>query len=345
MPDRLNTLSHTPDPVPSSSTSPHEQTEPFPNFFVGPIPVYGDKILSPMDGYSDKPFRALCRRLGSAMSYTEFIGALEILNGHPRIGLKTAFAPEERPIVYQIFDNDPDRLLEVALRLQDLGPDIIDINLGCSSKSVSSRGAGAGLLRTPLKVARIFQRLSQELKVPLTAKIRLGWDDESRNYPLIARIIEENGGQLIAVHGRTKAQGYGGQADWDAIAEIRQLVAIPVIGNGDVRTVADIEKMKTYTGCPAVMIARGAIGNPWIFSGLDRMEVTYEQVKETMLNHLDEMLAFYGPERGLILFRKHTNRYISPYRLPSALRKQLLTSEQPEDFIALLNEIVQLPVS
>jgi nifR3 family TIM-barrel protein len=278
------------------------------------------------------------------MSYTEFIGALEILNGHPRIEQKMAFAPEERPIVYQIFDNDPARLLEVALRLQDLGPDIIDINLGCSSKSVSSRGAGAGLLRTPLKVARIFQRLSQALKVPLTAKIRLGWDDECRNYPLIARIIEENGGQLIAVHGRTKAQGYGDRADWDAIAEIRQLVAIPVIGNGDVRTVADIEKIKTYTGCPAVMIARGAIGNPWIFSGLDRLEVTYEQVKETMLTHLDEMLTFYGPERGLVLFRKHTNRYISPYRLPSDLRKQLLTSEQPNDFITLLDEIVQLPI-
>jgi nifR3 family TIM-barrel protein len=278
------------------------------------------------------------------MSYTEFIGALEILNGHPRIGQKLAFSPEERPIVYQIFDNDPDRLLEVALRLQDMGPDIIDINLGCSSKAVSSRGAGAGLLRTPLKVARIFRRLSQALTVPLTGKIRLGWDDECRNYPLIARIIEENGGQLIAVHGRTKAQGYGGQADWDAIAEIRQLIGVPVIGNGDVRTVADIEKMKAYTGCPAVMIARGAIGNPWIFSGLDRTAVTYEQVKETMLTHLDGMLAFYGPERGLILFRKHANRYISPYRLPNELRKQLLTSDQPDDFVALLDEIVQLPV-
>jgi nifR3 family TIM-barrel protein len=225
-----------------------------------------------------------------------------------------------------------------------MGPDIIDINLGCSSKSVSSRGAGAGLLRTPLKVARIFRRLSRVLSVPLTGKIRLGWDDDCRNYPLIARIIEENGGQLIAVHGRTKAQGYGGQADWDAIAEIRQLVSIPVIANGDVRTVADIEKMKAYTGCPAVMIARGAIGNPWIFSGLDRPAVTYEQVKATMLDHLNGMLGFYGPERGLILFRKHANRYISPYRLPNALRNQLLTSEQPEEFVALLDEIVQLPV-
>ncbi len=344
MSDHLKTIPSKPDPARRSTAPSGKLTSSLPTFSVGPVPVYGDKILSPMDGYSDKPFRALCRRLGSAMSYTEFIGALEILNGHPRIEQKMAFAPEERPIVYQIFDNDPARLLEVALRLQDLGPDIIDINLGCSSKSVSSRGAGAGLLRTPLKVARIFQRLSQALKVPLTAKIRLGWDDECRNYPLIARIIEENGGQLIAVHGRTKAQGYGDRADWDAIAEIRQLVAIPVIGNGDVRTVADIEKIKTYTGCPAVMITRGAIGNPWIFSGLDRLEVTYEQVKETMLTHLDEMLTFYGPERGLVLFRKHTNRYISPYRLPSDLRKQLLTSEQPNDFITLLDEIVQLPI-
>ena len=244
-----------------------------PTFHVGPVPVYGDKILSPMDGYSDLPFRATCRELGSAMSYTEFINALDILQGHPYVAQKMAFLPQERPVVFQIFDNDPQRLLEVALRVQDQEPDIIDINLGCSAKSVSNRGAGAGLLRTPLKVARIFRRLSGALEIPLTGKIRLGWDDDSRNYGLIARIIAENGGQMIAVHGRTKAQGYRGEADWDAIAEIRAAVEIPVIGNGDVRTPGDIQRMKAHTGCPAVMIARGAIGNPWIFAGQDRAEV------------------------------------------------------------------------
>ena len=309
-------------------------------FHVGPVPVYGDKILSPMDGYSDLPFRATCRELGSAMSYTEFINALDILQGHPYVAQKMAFLPQERPVVFQIFDNDPQRLLEVALRVQDQEPDIIDINLGCSAKSVSSRGAGAGLLRTPLKVARIFRRLSNALEIPLTGKIRLGWDDTSRNYRLIARIIADNGGQLIAVHGRTKAQGYRGEADWDAIAEIQSAVEIPVIGNGDVRTPVDIQRMKAHTGCPAVMIARGAIGNPWIFAGLDRTEVSHAQVRQTMLRHLDRMLEFYGPERGLVLFRKHATRYLSPYRLPDALRKRLLTSQKPEEFTQLLADIV-----
>jgi nifR3 family TIM-barrel protein len=309
-------------------------------FHVAHIPVYGDKILSPMDGYSDQPFRATCRELGSAMSYTEFINALDILQGHPYVAQKMAFLPQERPVVFQIFDNDPQRLLEVALRVQDLEPDIIDINLGCSAKSVSSRGAGAGLLRTPLKVARIFRRLSRALEIPLTGKIRLGWDDSSRNYRLIARIIAENGGQLIAVHGRTKAQGYRGEADWDAIAEIQAAVAIPVVGNGDVRTPGDIQRMKAHTDCAAVMIARGAIGNPWIFAGLDRPEVPHRQVRQTMLRHLDRMLEFYGPERGLILFRKHASRYLSPYRLPDALRKRLLTSQKPDDFTQLLADIV-----
>jgi nifR3 family TIM-barrel protein len=293
-----------------------------------------------MDGYSDLPFRATCRELGSAMSYTEFINALEILNGHPYVTQKMAFLPQERPVVFQIFDNDPQRLLEVALHVQGLGPDIIDINLGCSAKSVSSRGAGAGLLRTPLKVARIFRRLSGALDIPLTGKIRLGWDDDSRNYRLIARIIAENGGQMIAVHGRTKAQGYRGEADWDAIAEIQAAVAIPVIGNGDVRTPGDIERMKAHTGCAAVMIARAAIGNPWIFAGLDRAEVAQSQVQSTMLRHLDRMLTFYGQERGLVLFRKHASRYLSPYRLPDPLRKRLLTCKKPEEFTQLLADIV-----
>ncbi len=234
----------------------------------------------------------------------------------------------------------PNNLLEVALRLQEQGPDIIDINLGCSAKTVSGRGAGAGLLRTPLKVARIFRRLSRALEIPLTGKIRLGWDDTSRNYRLIARIIAENGGQMIAVHGRTKAQGYRGEADWDAIAEIQAAVEIPVIGNGDVRTPGDIQQMKTHTGCPAVMIARGAIGNPWIFAGLDRAEVTQTQVRSTMLKHLDRMLQFYGQERGLVLFRKHASRYLSPYRLPDAVRKRLLTCQKPEEFTQLLADIV-----
>jgi tRNA-dihydrouridine synthase B len=247
---------------------------PTPTFWVREIPVYGDLILSPMDGYSDLPFRALARALGSAMSYTEFLNAIDITGRHPHLERKLKYLECERPVVYQIFDDDPDRLVQAALKLRPRNPDIIDINMGCSAKTVSGRGAGAGLLRTPEKIARIFSRLTKELDIPITGKIRLGWDDASRNYIDIAHIIEDNGGSLLAVHGRTKAQGYTGSADWDAIAEVRRAVSIPVIANGDVKTIADIERIKAHTGCTAVMIARAAISNPWIFSRLDRENVS-----------------------------------------------------------------------
>lgn len=311
-----------------------------PVFYIHAIPVYGDLILSPMAGYSDQPFRSLCRELGSAMSYTEFINAIEIVQNRRlsiRLEQRLAYLPEERPVVFQLFDNDPDRLLQAALKLQAYEPDIIDINMGCSVRRVSGRGAGAGLMRTPLKIARIFDTLNKSLEVPVTGKIRLGWDDECLNYRLIARIIEENGGALIAIHGRTKAQGYGGEANWDAISEVKDAVSIPVIGNGDVRTVEDIERLKSHTGCDGVMIGRAAVGNPWIFSRINRMQVPHDQVRSTMLDHLQRMLSFYGGERGLVLFRKHINRYLSPYPLPKEQRLKILTADHPHEFADLLD--------
>lgn len=310
-----------------------------PAFYVRDIPIHGDLILSPMDGYSDQPFRALCRSLGSAMSYTEFINALDVLQGHPRLSSKLAYLEEERPVVYQIFDSEPARLLEVALRLQELGPDLIDVNMGCSVRCVSGRGAGAGLLREPQKVARIFSLLSRSLRVPVTAKMRLGWDEDNRNYRLIARIVEQNGGALIAVHGRTRSQAYNGQADWGAIAEIKQSVSIPVIANGDVSSVADVARVKAQTGCDGVMIGRAAIGNPWIFSRLDRDQVPAALLQETMQRHLASMLEFYGPERGLVLFRKHAKRYLAPLSLSLDQRQRLLTEEQPVEFLQALTSL------
>ena len=312
---------------------------PTPTFHVGSIPIYGDTILSPMDGYSDWPFRSVCRGLGSALSYTEFVNVADILLRPDYVTPKLHFTPDERPVVIQIYGDDVDQIVEAALRVQDLGPDIIDINMGCPAKSVSNRGAGVGLMRTPLKIARIFRRLSAALEVPLTGKIRLGWDDDCLTYPLVARIIAENGGQLLAVHGRTKVQAYGGQANWDAIAEVVQAVSIPVIGNGDVKTAADIERMKAHTGCQGVMIGRAAINNPWIFARMERDQVELPQLQQTLLLHLERNLLFYGPERGLVLFRKYAARYLSPYRLSKAVRQELLTRTQPGQFLALLDEI------
>ena len=222
------------------------------------VPVHGDAILAPMDGYSDWPFRSVCRSLGSAMSYTEFVKVEKILSRSKQPGKKFHFEEAERPITFQIYGDEPDLILEAALRVQEWGPDIIDINMGCPAKSVADRGAGVGMMRTPLKIARTFKKLTAALKVPVTGKMRLGWENY-RSYKLIARIVEENGGSLIALHGRTKEQSYSGEANWDAIAEVRSAVNIPVLGSGDVKTVSDIERMKRHTGCEGVMIGRAAI--------------------------------------------------------------------------------------
>lgn len=311
-----------------------------PTFYVRDIPIYGDLILSPMEGFSDMPFRSLCRELGSAMSYTEFINVLDIMSAWQRIQMKLSFLPHERPVVFQIFDSEPVRILQAAIQLQNLQPekrpDIIDINMGCADRSVSARGAGAGLLREPDKVAKIFSLLNRSLDIPVTGKIRLGWSDEQRNYLQIARIVEQNGGALLAVHGRTRRQGYTGEADWDAIAEVHQALSIPVIGNGDVRSVADIERMKAHTGCPGVMIGRAAIGNPWIFSRLDRHQVNDEQVRQMVQQHLQRMMTFYGDERGLVIFRKHASRYLKEWNLPREQRQVLFNTATAGDFVDFL---------
>ncbi len=311
-----------------------------PNFYIRERPIYGNAVLSPMDGYSDLPFRSLCRELGSAMSYTEFVKVEDILDRQRYVEEKLSFREEERPLVIQVYGDDPQKILEGALRAEERAPDVIDINMGCPAKTISARGAGVGLMRTPEKIAEIFSLLSKKLAVPVTGKIRLGWDDDSRNYLEVARIVQDNGGQLIAVHGRTKVQGYGGEADWEAIAEIVDALDIPVIGNGDVRTSADIDRMQRATGCDAVMIGRAAMSNPWIFMGMEREEVPVPLVKKTLLRHLALNLEFYGPERGLVLFRKFAAKYLAPFRLPREVRKRLLTAIEAEDFIALLEDIV-----
>lgn len=301
-------------------------------FFVGNIPVFGNLILSPMDGLSERPFRSLVRKSGSAMSYTEFINAMDVLAGIPRIQKKIAYYEFERPVVFQIFDDDPDRILNAARQLIPFQPDILDINMGCSAHHVAGRGAGAGLLPQPHKVASIIQNLVRNLPIPITAKIRLGWDDHNRNYLEIARIVEDCGAQLIAVHGRTKAQGYSGRADWDAIAEIKTLLHIPVIANGDVQSVADIQRIQTHTRCDGVMIGRAALFNPWIFSYRDRQQVSQKEVKLWIDTHLNEMIEFHGIDQGLILFRKYLKRLLSPYQLNEETILPLLTETDLDKF-------------
>lgn len=331
---------------PSSTAGLATEPEPVASFYIGAVPVHGDAILAPMDGLSDRPYRSLCREMGSAMSITPFANAMELMAGSTHAWRTLDFLPEERPVAVQIYDSDEERLLQAALRAQDLGPDIIDINMGCSVRSVSGRGAGAGLLREPTKVGRIIASMARALRVPVTAKIRLGWDEHTRNYLDVARAIEENGGAAIAVHGRTRCQGYSGRADWEAIAAIKALVRIPVLGNGDVTCASDIDRLRSQTGCEAVLVGRAALGNPWIFGRVDRASVPPEALAAVLHTHLERMLAYYGPGPGLVLFRKHLARYLSPMHLPQAMRERILTPLDQEALVNALRDVgLPLPAS
>ena len=325
-----------------STTNVAKQTPP--TFWVRDIPVYGDLILSPMAGFSDLPFRSLCYDYGSAMSYTEFASADAITQGkeiNERSLRILAYAPHEKPIVYQIFGNTVELLVEAAQRIEPLGPSIIDINMGCSVRKVSGRGSGAGLLREPDKIGRIFAALTRVLSVPVTGKIRLGWDDDSLNYRDVARAMTENGASLVAVHGRTKEQSYSGAANWDAIADLVEVAKVPVIGNGDVATVADIAAIKARTGCTAVMIGRGAIGHPWIFQRRDRHEVSFAEKALFIRRHFALMLDFYGEELALILVRKHISRYLKGYPGIKDLQHKLVTVQSVVSFHELLDQVVE----
>ncbi len=307
-------------------------------FFVREIPIHGGTILAPMDGYSDWPFRSICRALGSAMSYTEFVKVEKILSRSKEPAKRLYYEDAERPVTFQIYGDDPDLILKAALIVEQWNPDIIDINMGCPAKSIADRGAGVGMMPSPLKIAETFKKLTSALKVPVTGKIRLGWDT-NKNYTLIARVVEENGGSLIAIHGRTKEQRYSGDADWDAIAEVKSTVRIPVIGSGDVRSVSDILRMKQYTHCDAVMIGRGAIANPWIFAGYDREEVPVELVKETIHEHLQKSIQFYGEEDGQRLFRKYAVQYLLLKTLDRDARKEILKERPSGEFLEMLNQV------
>jgi len=309
-----------------------------PNFHVRHVPIYGDTILAPMDGYSDWPFRSICRALGSAMSYTEFVKVEKILSRSKEPAKRLYYEEAERPVTFQIYGDDPDLILEAALKIEPLKPDIIDLNMGCPAKSIADRGAGVGMMPSPDKIARTFKLLTSNLKVPVTGKIRLGWDRD-KNYKLIARIVEEEGGSLIAVHGRTKEQRYSGNADWDAIAEVKSTIKIPVIGSGDVRSVSDIQRMKLHTNCDAVMIGRAAIANPWIFMGLDREQVPAELLKQTVHEHLQKSVQFYGEEDGQRLFRKYAVQYLLLKTLDRDSRKEILKERPSGEFLELLNQV------
>jgi nifR3 family TIM-barrel protein len=313
---------------------------------VQPIPFLLDKdvILAPMDGYTDHPFRLIARRFGSSVSFTEFINAIDVVGKYPHWKDRVIFSEEERPIVFQVLDNDPMRIEKAVRILNDLQPDGYDINLGCSSKHVSNRGAGSGLLRDPEKIRIIVRAMRQATPLPISAKIRLGWDADHMNYLDVSHLLQEEGISMLSVHGRTRQQAYSGEANWDAIAEIKRVVTIPVIGNGDIKTPVDIERIRSYTGCGAVVIGRAAIGNPWIFNKIPRSDIDLFGTKDVMEQHLSLMINQYGEKKGLILFRKFTVNYLKPFNILGDIKNLLLTQIHPDHFFQILNSIDNQPV-
>lgn len=330
----------------STVTTPAESSDASraPQFYVGRIPIYGRVSLSPMAGFSDSPYRLLCRRAGAAFSWTEFVSADGLRRKDARTIELFRFEEAERPIAFQIFGANPASLLRAALIAETLGPDWIDINMGCSVKTVAGRGAGAGMLRDPRRTGRIFGMLQKRLGVPLTAKIRLGWDRRTRNYTDMARILEDNGAALITVHGRTREQAYSGEADWDAIGAVAAAVSIPTLGNGDLQSVAEAERKIADCGLAGAVIGRAAIGDPWLFGGVSGRDRSSLEIVNTVRAHLESMLAFY-PGRGLKLFRKHLARYLSLQPALARLKPHLLTVESVAEMREICLDLVQNPGS
>ncbi len=310
-------------------------------FKIGSVTVDRPLIMAPLDGYTNEPFRRITRELGSPLSITEFINGLDVVHETPNLPERIAYHESERPLVFQLFDDEPERLIESACILEErCRPDIFDVNMGCSARQVANRGAGAGLLRHPEKIEAIVSGLTARVHIPVTVKIRLGWDENSINYLEIGKIAQDCGAQMVTLHARTRAQQYTGRADWSAIAALKQSLNVPVVGNGDVVTLADAERMMRETGCDAVMVGRAAIRNPWIFAGYDYDEVPRELYIETCLKHLQYNKEFEGEQWGCVTFRKFAKRYLERMNVSREDMIELMTCEDPDRFTNLFRSLL-----
>ncbi|TGK03146.1 tRNA dihydrouridine synthase DusB [Leptospira langatensis] len=311
---------------------------------IGSVEIPGWLAMSPMAGISDSPTRTMARRYGSAFSYTEFVSTDSLAVGSKKALSLLRFREEERPITFQIFGNRLEVIVEAAKRIRELNPDIIDLNMGCPARNVSMRGSGVGLLRKPVYAGKIIEEMRKALDIPVTAKIRLGWDDSSRNYMEVSRILEESGAMAISVHGRTREMGYSGKADWDAISDIKAARKIPIFGNGDVSSYEDAVRRKNESGVDGVLVGRNSIGNPWIFSNKTREEQSFSEILSTTFDHLQLMRETFGDKLGVTLLRKHLVRYLQGREEIQPIRVELLRMEDPDLLIKTLEELNREPV-
>ncbi len=324
----------------TSSQSPSPLTVPIQ---IGTVPFSSRIILAPMDGYSDAPFRLLTRRLGSGASFTEFINTIEVMSRNTKYQERCVFSEEEKPVAIQIFDDNVNRLIAGAARIYEkFKPDMIDVNMGCSVNHVSSRGAGAGLLRHPDKIEAIIAGLVKALPCPVSAKIRLGWDSESINFLTIGKIIQDQGAAMVTLHARTREQLFKGTVDWNAIRNLKAALTIPVFGNGDLLSYRDAERMIAETNCDGVMIGRAAMENPWIFSGYDPSTVPFALFYSTVIEHYTLVKDRYEPARACVVFRKFAKKYLTLLGAPRGEIYQLLTTKDPEAFETKLTELASV---
>lgn len=322
---------------------------------IGNVEIQGTLALAPMAGVADTAFRTLCRQFGAAYVVGEMASAKGLCMSGRKSRELLEVTPAERPMAVQLFGDDPDIMAQAALIAMKYRPDIIDINMGCPAPKVTSNGSGSALMRNPALAGRIIEKVAAAVQVPVTVKIRKGWDGGSVNAVELAKIAEGSGASAIAVHGRTRGQQYAPPVDLDIIAQVKRAVRIPVIGNGDVTSPQAAKVMLDATGCDLVMIGRGALGNPWIFSRTEAFlkggiiaEPTLEERLGVMLRHIKLLCELKGERIAMREARKHAAWYMKGMRGAASFRADACSLERFEDIerlaqtVLLLNQSTEL---